>query len=94
MTQTTQTADANPQESKAATAILNKIAYEDGPDRPIVEIENEDPKDNMTIMLSDMPAAEVFHGQLMGIMANSRHNPITSLTVDGCALIRPRRNNS
>ena len=85
-TQAPQTADANPQESKAATAILNRIAYEEGLDRPIVEIENEDPKDNVTIMLSDMPTAEVFHGQLMGIMANAQRNPITSMTVDGRAL--------
>ena len=83
----TQTAADNPQESKAATAILNRIAYEDGADRPIVEIEHEDQKDNVTIMLSDMPAPEVFHGQLMGLMANSRQNRITRLVADGTVLV-------
>ena len=85
----------NQQESKAATAIVSRVVFAEGPDRPIVEIEHEDPKDNVTIMLADMPDdAEVFHGQIMGIMANARRNPITSMTVDGRALIRPKGTNS
>ena len=90
MMTTRQQAAANPQESRAATAILNRIAYEQGPDRPIVEIENADPKDNVTIMLSDMPTPEIFHLQLMSIMANSRRNPITRLVIDGATLVSPR----